>query len=203
MYFEARSKDRPTVIASSFSEDGLVWQTEQGPRMADPAWSLGSPRCIYFISPGDPNTLRYRLYYHHYSYPMKSGLGARNHIISAISDDGLLFEAESGVRIAQENLERESYSVYAPEVIRLGDGSYRLYYSGWSDTIRGGIFSAISDDGLKWTKQNGPILDLDRPLDCRMISEPCVIELNDGRCRMYYEAQDDDGNYRILSATAV
>ena len=38
---------------------------------------------------------------------------AREHIVSAVSVDGLNFEMEPGVRIGQET-ERETYAVYAP-----------------------------------------------------------------------------------------
>jgi len=203
MYFQAASSDGPSVVLSAVSADGLEWRPEPGARVSDANWSFGSPRCIYVESPGTPLGLTYRLYFHHYSYPMRSGLDAQNHIMSAISDDGLNFRFESGVRIAQESAERESYAVYAPEVIRLADGSYRMYYSGWSDRIRGGVFSAASGDGLNWVKDPGPLLDLDRPLDCHMVSEPCVMELDDGRCRLYYEAEDQDRRRRILSATSV
>lgn len=202
MYFEARVSDRPTVVLSAISTDGLQWKPEEGVRVANSEWSFGSPRCIHVESPDKPTGLEYRLYFHHYSYPMRTGLGAQNHIISAISSDGLWFEVEPSIRIAQESEERESYAVYAPEVIRLANGSYRIYYSGWSDKIRGGIFSASSPDGLNFIKDAGPILDLDRPLDCRMVSEPCVINLDDGRCRLYYEAENQNGTRRILSATS-
>lgn len=202
MYYEARVKDQPTIILSAVSDDGLEWQREPGVRVAEPHWSFGTPRCLYIESPDNPGRLTYRLYFHHYSHPLQVGLDKENHIISAVSDDGLRFEIEPGVRIAQESAERESFSVYAPEVIRLGDGTYRIYYSGWSEKIFGGIFGATSSDGLNWKKDPGPLLDLDRPLDCRMVSEPCVIELDDGCCRLYYEAEDTDNNFRILSATS-
>ena len=55
---------------------------------------------------------------------------------------------------------------------------------------------------MNFIKDGRPILELDRFLDCRMVSEPCVINLDDGRCRMYYEAEDQDGKRRILSATS-
>jgi hypothetical protein len=202
MYYEARVKDHPTTILSAVSEDGLAWRREPGVRAADPQWSFGTPRCLYFESPDNRGQLIFRLYFHHYSFPLKTGLDKQNHIISAISENGLRFEIEPGVRVAQESAERESLAVYAPEVIRLGDGSYRMYYSGWGENIDGGIFSATSADGLNWTKDPGPLLDLDRPLDSRMVSEPCVIDLDDGRFRMFYEAEDTDQNCRILSATS-
>ena len=143
----------------------------------------------------------YRLYFHHYSIPMVSGLDAQNNIISAISQDGLQFEKEPGVRIAQET-DRETYAVYAPEVVLLDDGTYRMYYSPWATNVRGGIFAATSRDGLTWVKHPTPLIDLGGPWYNDMVSEPCVIGLGDGRYRLFYEAKDDEGSYRILSATS-
>ena len=197
MYYEARRPDAPTVILSARSADGLDWELEAGVRIGDGEWSYGSPRCVYFQT---DRGLLYRLYFHHYSFPFVSGLDARNHIVSAVSMDGLDFEIEPGVRIAQET-ERESYAVYAPEAVRLGDGSFRMFYAAWAVGIDGGVFTAVSDDGIEWTKLPKPLLDLDAPLDCGMVSEPCVIELPDGRCRMLYEARDGEGRARIVSAT--
>ena len=197
MYYEARSPKAPTVILSATSADGLDWELEDGVRIGDGEWSYGSPRCVYF--PADRGLL-YRLYVHHYSFPFVSGLEARNHIVSAVSVDGLDFEMERGVRIAQET-ERETYAVYAPEVVRLGVGSFRMFYAAWAVGIDGGDFTAVSDDGIEWTKSPDPLLDLDSRLDCGMVSEPCVIELPDGRTRMFYEARDAEGSARILSAT--
>lgn len=198
MYYEARTPDAPTVILSATSGDGLEWELEDGVRIGDGEWSYGSPRCVYF--PTDRG-LVYRLYFHHYSFPLASGLDAQNNIVSAVSLDGLNFEIEPGLRIAQET-ERETYAVYAPEVVRLGDGSFRMFYAGWAEGIDGGIFTAVSGDGIQWTKSPEPVLDLDVELDCRMVSEPCVIELPDGRCRMFYEARDSARRARILSATS-
>ena len=135
------------------------------------------------------------------AHPLRSGLDAGNVIISAISAAGLCFEEEPGIRIAQET-EREIYSVYAAEVLRLGDGSYRMYYAAWTDEIAGGVFSATSVGGLSWRKDEGVCVDLGSPLGCNMVSEPCVIELADGRSRTFYEAGDGGGKCRILSATS-
>ena len=211
MYFEARSHapgatgdrsfgpaSQPTVIVSAVSRDGLDFAIEAGLRFGDGVWSYGTPRVIYTETDG---AIGYRMYFHRYTHPLIPGLDAGNHIISAVSSDGLVFEEEPGVRIAQET-ERETYSVYAPEVVRLGDGSYRMYYSGWSETVRGGIFTAISADGLSWDKKYDPVIDL-KPggLDSSMVSEPCVIDLDGGGARLFYECADDEENYRIVSAT--
>lgn len=203
MYFEARVPDQPSCVLSAVSPDGLHWDPEPGIRFGDGKWSYGSPRCIYIRSPDDDATTPWcRLYCHHYSWPMRSGLDAQNHIVSAVSADGLGFVPEPGVRIAQES-DLENYAVYAPEVIRLGDGSYRMYYAGWSDQpLRGRIFSALSDDGLAWRKDPEPCLEFGGRWDRQKASEPCVIDLDDGRFRMYYEACDEQGDWRILSATS-
>lgn len=204
MYFEARSPDQPTVILSAVSDDGLAFTVEPGIRVGDGRWSYGTPRCVY-VEPADEGASapRYRLYCHKYTFPLVSGLDAGNEIISAVSDDGLRFEREPGVRIAQETA-RETLSVYAPEVVRLGDGTYRMYYAGWTDEIAGGVFSATSHDGLDWVKDDGICVELgdSGAWDSKMVSEPCVIGLGDGRTRLFYEARDDHGRCRILSATS-
>ncbi len=195
MYYEARSGDQPTTILSAFSSDGLEWTLEDGIRFGDSAWSYGTPRCLYLADS------QCRLYFHRYTHPLNYEPNAGNHIISALSADGLKFTEEPGVRIAQES-ERETFAVYAPEVIRLGNGSYRMYYSAWTKEIAGGIFTATSIDGLDWTKKERPCLDLGASFDCNMVSEPCVTELPDGRARLFYEARDKEGYCRILSATS-
>ena len=202
MYYEARAKDKPGVVLSATSADGLQWELEQGVRFGSDNRSYGSPRCLYIDDPSLGPDYHFRLYFHRYTYgPFLSGLDAGNVIISAISKDGLHFEQEDGVRIAQET-ERETFAVYAPEVIRLGDGSYRMYYPPWCDEFNGGIFTATSTDGLAWTKEPDVLIELGGCWDDNMVSEPCVIELPDGRSRMFYEAKDADDRTRILSATS-
>ncbi len=200
MYYEARAETGPTSVLSAVSGNGLDWEPEPGIRVADGRWSYGSPRCLYFR---DSNGgLRYRIYCHHYSHPLKPGLRSRNHIVSATSKDGLHFELEPGVRIPQET-RFEDYAVYAPEVIHLAGGSYRMYYAAWTHKpMHGRIFTAVSRDGLHWDKDSEPCLDIGGPWDRTHASEPCVIDLDDGRFRLFYEACDANGRWRILSATS-
>ena len=201
MYYEARTAEGPTTVLSAVSTDGLDWQPEPGIRFGDGEWSYGSPRCLY-MEGGKGGRLRYRLYCHHYSHPLKPGLGSQNHIVSAISEDGLDFRPEPGIRIPQES-RLEDYAVYAPEVVRLGKGSYRMYYAAWThEPMHGRLFTAVSRDGLDWTKDPEPCLDIGGPWDQTHASEPCVIDLDDGRYRLFYEACDAEGQWRILSATS-
>ena len=200
MYFEGQPSGRASVILSAFSEDGLEWRPEPGVRFGGPR-RYGSPRCL--VVSGDPGAaIRFRLYFHSYSHPLRMALDAENHIVSAVSADGLSFQAEPGVRIRQEG-PLQTFAVYAPEVLRLGDGSYRMYYAGWQvDPVRGRIFSATSPDGVAWERDPQVNVDFGGRYDAEKCSEPCVMRLPDGRYRMFYEACDEHGVWRILSCTA-
>jgi len=200
MYFEGQPADRQSMILSAVSDDGLDWRPEAGVRFGGPR-RYGSPRCIPVADGSTPTN--FRLYFHSYSNPLQIGLEAANHIVSAVSADGLSFQAELGARVGQEG-SLQDFAVYAPEVLRLGDGSYRMYYAGWqADPVRGRIFSATSADGVAWSRDPEVNLEFGGRYDAEKCSEPCVIRLPDGRYRMFYEACDERGVWRILSATAV
>lgn len=196
MYYQAHSAADRGVVLSSASGDGLRWTREEGIRFAVEGAVCGSPRCLPL------GNGRWRLYCHEYpDEPSGTGIHTGNHVISAISADGLHFEREPGVRIEQES-RLEDYAVYAVEVLRLRDGTYRMYYAGWSrDPMKGRIFSAVSNDGLNWAKDEGICLDNGGPHQGVKVSEPCVTRLPDGRFRMFYEANDGAQEWRILNAT--
>ncbi len=204
MYFEGRiqGSDGPvkSVIGSARSPDGIDWRQEPGIRLEADDTSYGAPRCLYIAPDSGAGDGRYRLYASDFT----------DHcIVSAVSDDGLLFELEPGVRVAREKV-LEGYEVYAPEVLRLGDGSYRMYYAGWvaapevpaGSQYHGRVFSAVSADGLQWLKDPDICIDNGGKWDRAKASEPCVIDLPDGRFRMFYEACDYEGRWRIATATS-
>ena len=212
MYVEGRTEQADggaqAAIVSATSADGLVWEREQGVRLGDGQTSYGAPRCLYLDGDGP----RYRLYASASPFPDGAPYaGAYNdhHIVSAVSDDGLHFELEDGVRVAQDR-DLEAFSVYAPEVLRLAAGGYRMYYAGWlaapevaaGSKYHGRIFSAFSDDGVDWRKDPDICIDNGGRWDAVKASEPCVIDLPDGRYRMFYEACDETGCWRIASATS-
>jgi len=192
MYFEARNRGFSDVILSAQSDDMLSWRTEPGFRVDK---NFGNANV------GTPNVVRlsdsrWRMYHHIYD-------ADRYEIISAISEDGLHFEPEPGVRVAQTS-KFEGYSAYSPSVLGGEGGSWRMYYSGWSEgpLIKGRILSATSHDGLDWCKDNEPVLEPDRHEDSAHCSEPHCARLPDGRWRLFYEAISKDGTCRIMSATA-
>lgn len=69
------------------------------------------------------------------------------------------------------------------DVINLGDGKYRMYYSEEPETpgFSGRVYSAVSNDGINWTKENG----------IRMVwaTFPSVIRTNDNKFRIYFQNQ--------------
>lgn len=97
---------------------------------------------------------------------------------------------------------------FAPSLVSLKNGSYRIY---WNDFIQKGIASAVSKDGLNWTDEPGLRLKNGKQgdLDC-VASHPWVMPMGEG-FRMYYQgdAKRCDGNgdmsggepqFRIMSA---
>ena len=216
MYYEGKTEQAgggvKAAIISSISNDGLLWEREPGIRLAGENTSYLAPRCLHLDMAAGQGGCRYRLYASAYPYPdalPSAGAFNNRNIVSAISQDGLLFELEPGVRIPQDR-DLESYAVYAPEVLRLGERGYRMYYAGWTSApevlsgskFHGRIFSALSPDGLQWVKDPEICIDNGGRWDAVKASEPCVIDLPDGRFRMLYEACDMDGRWRIASATS-
>ncbi len=198
MYYEAHLTNKTRVILSAVSEDLLNWSREKGVRVKSEVYDCGAPKCIRL---GNGN---FRLFFYSYPRPFKSGIKARNHIISAKSGDGIGFQIETGVRIAQDNEKFENYTVYAPEVIKKKDESWLMYFSGWNcdakGMTKGRIFSATSKDSFHWIKDKSIVIKNGGVYDYRFASEPCLIESDEGNFVMFYEACDANGIKRILKA---
>ena len=196
MYFECcpGTQEGGSTIRSAVSDDGLDWKLEPGERLE--SGSFNAPRLLHL----DDGTCRL------YCSDRNGG------IASALSDDGgLTFRMEPGKRIEQE-LSYEAATAFAPEVLRIDSGGYRMYYAGYSDRTRAYVLTAASEDGLVWIKEPEPVVAPGSPLDRAKCSEMCVAELpgvagEPPRFRLFYEACDgtapgDRGVWRILSATS-
>jgi len=91
-----------------------------------------------------------------------------------------------------------------PYVLKLKDGRYRMYYCGMSAP---GILSAISSDGLEFTKESGTRLS---PVGGNesIVCDPTLVDLPDGRVRMYYKGGTGGGGgpsesiHKIYSAVS-
>jgi hypothetical protein len=200
MYYEccAGPQSQQNSIRSAVSADGLDWTVETGVRLELSDRNITSPRII-FLDDG-----RCRLY-----------CGERGRgIISAMSEDGgLTFEVEPDLRVAADQ-SFDRFATFAPEIILLPSGGYRMFYAGYGDPKRAHILTAVSDDGLNWLKDSEPVLAPGSATwDAVKCSEMCVIQTPLSRAagnsfRMFYEAcdgtaQDQRGVWRIGSATCV
>ena len=204
MYFECapRTLADPCSIRSAVSkDDGLTWRVEPGDRLSDPNAAYAAPRLLY-LEDG-----RCRMY-----VSMRP-----EGVVSAISEDGLLFEQESGYRIHRGD---KFATVLAAEVLQIASGSYRMYYGAYPDMngsnspeelTRACILSAVSEDGLEWQLEPEATITPGGKHDAAKVSEMCVIAIpaSDGleRYRMFYEAADGTaprsrGVWRILAADA-
>lgn len=109
----------------------------------------------------------------------------------------MIWTKEDGVRVDCGGT-YDSVSAVCPDIIQLPNGSYRMYYYG-SDGANYRILSAISTDGLTWTKESGVRVDIGGPYDSGGATDGHVIKLPNGTYRMYYHGTDGAVG-RILSA---
>lgn len=154
-------------ILSAVSTDGLAFNKESGIRIA-PANGFEAVVC-------DPTLIeladgRVRMYYKG-ADSSQGGPGQSIHkIFSAVSTDGLNFTRE-GLRIDSEKTDDRGWAS-VPEAIKLSDGRVRIYYVTGDSEANNGIASAISSDGLTFTKESG----------ARVLNfvDPAVLQLADG-----------------------
>lgn len=198
MYYECcpGTQAEASTIRSAVSADGLKWTVESGDRLSGSSGSFNAPR-VLALDDG-----RCRMY----CSDQVEG------IVSAISgDDGYNFTLEAGRRIVRE-LPYEAHVAYAPEVLRIEGGGYRMYYAGYRDPTYTCILTAVSDDGLTWHKGSEPVILPSGPYDSAKCSEMAVIRLpqvggQPPRYRMFWEGCDGTGPdkrgvWRVVSATS-
>jgi hypothetical protein len=106
----------------------------------------------------------------------------QGYILSAVSDDGLAFVAEPGIRIApQPDLPHMSLRVLAPTIAHCSDGRWRMYFEARGPADRPTVIaSATSHDQLHWKLEDGIRLQTDGG-----VGGPRCVQLPDGRLRLY------------------
>lgn len=163
------------------------WQKEAGPRV-EGSRPLDSAKvqapCIVRNPSGD-----FRLFYTAVG-PAKPYPACQGYILSAVSDDGLVFRKERGIRLApQPSVSHVSLRVLAPTVTRLDDERWRMYFEARgpasSPTV---ICSAISSDMLRWELEEG--IRLESPGG---VGGPRYLPLPNGGGRLYCCGSEFDG----------
>ena len=177
----------PGGILSAISGDGLNFTKESGVRV--PSGSAGSPEMIA----SDPTLVRLkdgrvRMYYK--GATGGGGPGQAVHsVFSAVSTDGLSFEKE-GVRIDSQQTPDGGWAS-VPEAITLPDGRVRIYYVSDGADVGHGVVSAISEDGLSFTRE-GQVLP--------GFVDPAVIRLASGEYLMLAVAFPFSAKGRLTDA---
>ena len=98
----------------------------------------------------------YRLFYTAVG-PGKPFADCQGYILSAVSEDGLDFAVEPGIRVAPNPaIPFMDLRVLAPTVTQLTDGRWRMYFEGRSSADKPKVIgSAVSQDMLEWQVEEG------------------------------------------------
>lgn len=154
------------------------WQKETGARLAGSreldSSKLQAP-CIVRVPTGG-----YRLFYTAVG-PGKPFPACQGYILSAVSDNGLTFRPEPGIRLApRPELEYMSLRLLAPTITPCGD-YWRMYVESRGSADRPTVIcSAVSTDMIHWELENG--IRLQTPGG---VGGPRYLHLPDGRGRLY------------------
>lgn len=155
------------------------WRKEAGARVAgtrelDSA-KVQAPGVVALPSGG------YRLFYTAVG-PAKPFPACQGYLLSAVSDDGIEFRKEPGIRVApQPEIEYMSLRVLAPSVTQCTDGRWRMYFEARGPAARPTVIcSAISTDMLDWQLEEG--IRLEHPHSVRA---PRYVPLAHGGARLY------------------
>lgn len=116
--------------------------------------------------------------------------GFEGQAYSAISSDGLNWMQEEGVRM--------KWAAF-PSVIKLPDGRWRMYFQGSKEgsPSESGIMSAISQDGLNWTKEDGFRIKKGQQgkYDTENVAAPTVVELSGSTYLMVYRGSAGENRF--------
>lgn len=174
------------------SKDGLDWK-ETGKKVP------GGPTKRAYID-GE----KIRLY-----YPTNDPINPSDppsEILSAISTDGLNFTQEDGVRMKPIS----GYTIEGPTIIKLPDGTYRMYFSEYKTASKqerkdAKIFGASSKDGINFTRDAKSTIESNMsveksPANWPQVLRPFVLKRPSGGYIMFYNshskifaAYSDDG----------
>ena len=114
--------------------------------------------------------------------PEKPFETCQGYILSAVSNDGLTFEPEPGIRLApREDLPHMCIRALCCTVAQLDGGSWRMYFESRGPAERPNVIcSAVSTDMLNWELEDGIRVE-----GFGGLGGPRYLKLPDGRDRIY------------------
>lgn len=125
-------------------------------------------------------------------------------LVAFVSSDGVNWTPEA----VQFEVTGDEQAISALRIIRLTNGSYRMYFEGDYDQHLGEtawrLYSAVSTDGLSWVQEPGIRIDVGGPNACVNLGTPEIVELPGGSLRLYYSCSkflSGAGTF-IVSATS-
>lgn len=140
------------------------------------------PRVVLKLSPTD-----YRMWYEAVPSPNASKVGY------AISVDGKTWIKRGHLRSLDPSTDWEGgiNGEVSPNSILVEDGFFKLWYHSFGNDGKRRIGYAISTDGLNWTKNPDPVLDVGPAgsLEDQYVVEPRVFKIGK-EYRMYYTANE-------------
>lgn len=200
MYF---SKINDGNLRSAISSDGLSFTEEDGIRLA--LGSQGEPDSAGIIHPSivrDAQS-KFRLYYDAISGTGRFPEDAQG-IMSASSDDGLVFVKDQGFRVeAGEGALRFASLVWSP-FLEFENNLFKLYFSlEAGKAAKQGAYLASSSDGVNFNIHKKPILKRDKRLGPNEpgvgglpgLPQDLVIVPVEGGKRMFYWSAGGHGTY--------
>lgn len=162
------------------------WRREEGPRIQGSrpldSSKLQAPGIVRIPDGG------YRMFYTAVG-PAKPFPTCQGYILSAVSDDGVDFEVEPGIRLAphpdQPNM---SHRILAPTVSQCADGTWRMYFESRGPASEPTVIrSAISGDMVNWELEDGVRLQ-----GFHGLGGPRFVPLSEGGGRLYCFASEYD-----------
>ncbi len=134
--------------------DHELWRKEAGARLAgsrDLDRDKVQAPCIVRRPAGG-----FRLFYTGIG-PGKPFEDCQGYILSAVSEDGLIFVPEPGIRVAPlPAMPHLSLRVLAPSIVELPSGGWRMYFEARGNADRPtSICSAISKNQVNWRHEDG------------------------------------------------
>jgi hypothetical protein len=136
-------------MVSWISSDGLNFTKEPGYRFEGYTlfghWIVRNPDGSH------------RMYWLDQKQGSVNSLGYKANKSALSTDGGWTFVAEPGERLTYSGTGYETNGIGLGRVVLLGDGTFRMYYSGVSDYGR--TLSAASSDGLSFVRETGIRLD--------------------------------------------